>query len=88
MVQTTSAALFSNKTQGEGSHAGDRTLEKFHPLKIARRSYWLNAFLTKSKSILTGSVSNQWKIIKNVTKLRVTTAIIFRETSRFMSSSS
>ena len=56
MVQTTSAALFSNKTQGEGSHAGDRTLEKFHPLKIARRSYWLNAFLTKSKSILTGSV--------------------------------
>ena len=33
---------------GEGSHAG-----KFQPIKIANHSYWLNAFLTKSKSTLT-----------------------------------
>ena len=26
-------------------------LEKFEPIKIAKRFYWLNAFLTKSKSI-------------------------------------
>ena len=28
-------------------------LEKFQPIKIANRSYWLNAFPAKSKSILT-----------------------------------
>ena len=28
-------------------------LEKFQPIKIAKRSYWLDACLTKSKSILT-----------------------------------
>ena len=39
-------------------------LEKFQPIKIAKRSYWLNAFLTKSKSILTENVLNQRKIIK------------------------
>ena len=27
--------------------------EKFQPIKIAKRSYWLNAFPTKKKSILT-----------------------------------
>ena len=32
-------------------------LEKFQPIKIAKRSYWLNAFLTKSKSILTENVN-------------------------------
>ena len=42
-------------------------LEKFEPIKIAKRFYWLNAFLTKSKSILTENVLNQWKIIKNIT---------------------
>ena len=40
-------------------------LEKFQLIKIAKRSYWLNAFLTKSKSILTENVLNQRKIIKN-----------------------
>ena len=28
-------------------------LEKFQPVKTSIRSYWLNSFLTKSKSILT-----------------------------------
>ena len=41
-------------------------LEKFHSIKIAKRSYWLTAFLTKSKSILTENVLNQWKLIKNI----------------------
>ena len=36
-------------------------LEKFQPIKIAKHSYWLNAFLTKSMSILTENVLNQWK---------------------------
>ena len=31
-------------------------LEKFQPIKIAKRSYWLDASLTKSKSILTENV--------------------------------
>ena len=31
-------------------------LEKFQPIKIARLSYWLNAFLAKSKPILTEKV--------------------------------
>ena len=31
-------------------------LEKFQPIKIAKRFYWLNAFLTKSKSLLTENV--------------------------------
>ena len=30
-------------------------LENFQPIKIVRRIYWLNTFLTKSKSILTES---------------------------------
>ena len=45
----------------------DRMLEKFQPIKIAKRFHWLNAFLTKSKPILTENVLNQWKIIKNIT---------------------
>ena len=45
----------------------DRMLEKFQPIKIAKRFYWLNAFLTKSKSILTENVLNQMKIIKHIT---------------------
>ena len=28
-------------------------LENFQPIKVAKRPYWLNAILTKSKSILT-----------------------------------
>ena len=36
-------------------------LEKFQPIKIAKHSYWVNAFLTKSMSILTENVLNQWK---------------------------
>ena len=44
----------------------DRMLEKFQPIKIAKRSYWLNGFLTKPKSILTENVLNQWKMIKNI----------------------
>ena len=43
-----------------------RMLEKFQPIKIAKRFYWLNAFLTKSKSVLAENVLNQWKIIKNI----------------------
>ena len=39
-------------------------LEKFQPIKIAKRSYWLNAFLTKSKSILTENILNQLKILQ------------------------
>ena len=42
-------------------------LEKFQPIKIAKRFYWLNAFLTKSKSVLTENVLHQWKIIENFT---------------------
>ena len=42
-------------------------LEKFQQIKIAERSYWLNASPTKSKSILTENVLNQKKIIKNIT---------------------
>ena len=45
----------------------DRMLEKSQPIKIAKRFYWQNAFLTKSKSILTENVLNQWKIIKKIT---------------------
>ena len=45
----------------------DRMLEKFQPIKIAKLFYWLNAFLTKSKSILTENVLNQWKTIKKIT---------------------
>ena len=45
----------------------DRMLENFQQIKTAKRFYWLNAFLTKSKSILTENVLNQWKIIKNNT---------------------
>ena len=41
-------------------------LEKFKPIKIAKRSYWLNAFLTKSMSILTENVLNQWKKSKTL----------------------
>ena len=41
-------------------------LEKFQPIKIAKRFYWLNAFLTKSKSVLTENVLNQLKIIENI----------------------
>ena len=53
-------------------------LEKFKPIKLAKRSYWLNAFLTNSKSILTENVLNQWKIIKKFYILGVTTAILLR----------
>ena len=42
-------------------------LEKLQPIKIAKHFYWLNAFLTKSKSILTENVLNQWKTIKKIT---------------------
>ena len=35
--------------------------------KLLQRSYWLNVFLTKLKSILTEKVLNQWKKIKNIT---------------------
>ena len=42
-------------------------LEKFQPIKIAKRFFWLNAFVTKSKAMLTENVLNQWKIIKNIT---------------------
>ena len=41
--------------------------EKFQQIKIAKHFYWLNAFLTKSKSIFAENKLNQWKIIKNVT---------------------
>ena len=44
----------------EGSHAWrTEMLEKFQPIKIAKRFYWLKAFLTKSKSILTKNVLSQ-----------------------------
>ena len=39
-------------------------LGKFQSIEIAKRSYWLKAFLTKSKSIITENVLNQWKTIK------------------------
>ena len=39
-------------------------LEEFQPIEITKRSYWLNAFLTKAKSIL---AENQRKIFKNFT---------------------
>ena len=42
-------------------------LEKFEPIKMAKRFYCLNALLTKSKSILTENVLNQLKILKNIT---------------------
>ena len=41
--------------------------EKFQRVKIAKCSYRLNGFLTKSKSILTENELNQQKIIKNFT---------------------
>ena len=44
-----------------------RMLGKLQPIEIAKRFYWLNTFLTKSKSILTENVLFQWKIIKNIT---------------------
>ena len=56
----------TNLSWGGFSCLKDRMLEKFQPIKIAKRFYWLNAFLTKSKSILTENVLNQWKIIKNI----------------------
>ena len=40
---------------------------KFQPIKIAKRSYWLNASPTKSNSILTENVLSQKKITKNIT---------------------
>ena len=46
-------------------------LENFQPIKISKHFFWLNAFLTKSKSILTENVLNQWKIIKNFTNCGV-----------------
>ena len=46
-------------------------LEKFQPIKIAKRSYWLNTFLTKAKSILAENVLNQRKLIKNFTNCRL-----------------
>ena len=45
----------------------DRMLEKFQPIKIATRFYWLNAFLKKLTSILTEKVLNQRITIKNIT---------------------
>ena len=41
-------------------------LEKLQPIKIAKCFYWLNAFLAKSKSVLTENVLNQLKIIENI----------------------
>ena len=38
-------------------------LEKFQSIKIPKRSYWLNAFLTKSKSILTENALNLEKLV-------------------------
>ena len=32
-------------------------LDKFQPIKFVKRSYWLTAFFTKSKSILTENVN-------------------------------
>ena len=58
-------------------------LEKFQQSKIGKHFYWLNAFLTKSKSIFAENKLNQWKIIKNIT-----TALILRKSSRLMSSKS
>ena len=58
--------------QGGGfSCLRDRLLKNFQPIKIAKRSYWLNAFLTKSKSKLSENVLNQWKVIKNITNCGV-----------------
>ena len=42
-------------------------LEEFQPIEIAKLSYWLKAFLTKTKSILAEIVLNQRKIIKSFT---------------------
>ena len=56
-------------------------LEKFQPIKIAKRSYWLNAFLTKSMSILTENVLNQWKkskILQIAGYNRITIQIIIK----------
>ena len=39
------------------SYWRDRMLEKFQPIKIAKRSYWLNAFLIKLTSILRENVN-------------------------------
>ena len=56
----------------------DRMLEKLQPIKIAKRFYWLNAFLKKIE------VDVNRKCIKSVEnnqkyyKLRFTTAILFR----------
>ena len=41
-------------------------LKKFQPIKVAKRSYWQNAFLTKWKSILTENVLIQWKKNKKI----------------------
>ena len=60
-------ANFKTDIWGGFSCLKDRTLEKFQPIKIAERFYWLNTLLTKSKSKLTENVLNQWKIIKNIT---------------------
>ena len=61
-------AIFKTDIWGGFSCLKDGMLEKFQPIKIAERFYWLNAFLTKSKSKLTENVLNQCKIIKNITK--------------------
>ena len=45
----------------------DRMLDKFQTIKIAKRFFWLNTFLPKSKSKLTENVLNHWKIIKTIT---------------------
>ena len=55
-ILITSSSLYK---RGGFSCLKDRMLEKFQPIKIAKRYYWLNAFLTKSKSILTEKVLNQ-----------------------------
>ena len=45
-------------------------LEKFQPIKIAKRFYWLNAFLTKSKSIFRENGIQWYKMLaKDVIQL-------------------
>ena len=57
-------------------------LEKFQPIKIAKRFYWLNAFLTKSMSKLTENALNQWKVKKYIFQTAgyncITIQIIFK----------
>ena len=54
---------------GGFSSLKDQMLEKFQPIKIPERFYWLNAFLTKSKSISTENVLNKWKIILKILQI-------------------